>query len=125
MRRYIPSINRLGYYTAFTIWHAYLFVVNSRSQGVSLMLPPLGMMKHTEFHRLVVRSLCTQVWTSSALAVSCHASICQIVISSSGAQFVDLVRQSSHSTVWKLGNRAALLCQLHDDCLTGPKEGTR
>ncbi len=34
-----------------------------------------GMMKHTEFHRLVVRSLCTLVWTSSALPCSllpCH-----------------------------------------------------
>ncbi len=86
---------------------------------------PHGMMKHTEFHRLVVRSLCTRVWTSSALALSCHATICQIVISSSGAQFVDLVRLSPHSTVWTLRNHAAVLCQLHADCLTGPKGGTR
>lgn len=86
---------------------------------------PHGMMKHTEFHRLVVRSLCSRVWTSSALALSYHGTICQIVNSSSGAQFVDLVRLSSHSTVWTLGKHAAVLCQLHDDCLTGPKGGTR
>ncbi len=93
---------------------------------VSLMPPHMAWWS-TQNSTVWLSGRCVHLFGQAQLchALSCNATICQIVISSSGAQFLTYVRLSSYSTVWTLENHAAVLCQLHAEYLTGPKGGTR